>query len=77
MPFTELLSINSQTIYIWDCRRPQIRPIIAGFKLRINIKFETEKYVCTKNTTLSAFYKNGRAIMCTEYFCNTRSLNFR
>ena len=38
-------------LYIWDCRRSQTRPIIAGFKLRINIKFETEKYICTKNRT--------------------------
>ena len=51
-------------LYIWDCRRSQTRPIIAGFKLRINIKFETEKYICTKNRTLSDFYKKW-AILCT------------
>ena len=46
-----------------DCRS-QTCAIIAGFKLRINIIFETEKYICTKNRTLSEFYKKW-AIMCT------------
>ena len=39
-------------LYIWDCRRSQILPSLAGFKINIKIKFETEKYICTKNKTL-------------------------
>ena len=39
------------------CRRLQIRPTIAGFKTKIKLKFETEKYICTKNKTLNEFYQ--------------------
>ena len=42
-------------IYIWDCRRSQILPSLAEFKIKIKIKFETEKYICTKNKTLGQF----------------------
>ena len=38
-------------IYLWDCRRTQILRNITGFKLKVKNKFETEKYVCTKNNT--------------------------
>ena len=44
-------------LYLWDCRRSQILPRIAGFKIKIKIKFETEKYICTKNNTLNQFNK--------------------
>ena len=44
-------------IYLWDCRKTQILPNITGFKLKVNNKFETEKYVCTKNNTLDKFNK--------------------
>ena len=44
-------------LYIWDCRRSQILPSLAGFKIKIKIKFETEKYICTKNKTLDQFSK--------------------
>ena len=29
-------------LYIWDCRRFQILPSLAGFKINIKIKIETE-----------------------------------
>ena len=32
-------------IYLWDCRRNQIRPNINGFKAKILIKYETESYI--------------------------------
>ena len=35
----------------------QILPNITGFKLKVKTKFETEKYVCTKNNTLDKFSK--------------------
>ena len=44
-------------LYIWDCRRSQILPSLAGFKIKIKIKFKTEKYICTKNKTLDQFSK--------------------
>ena len=44
-------------IYLWDCRRTQILPNITGFKLKVENKYETEKYVCTKNNTLDKFNK--------------------
>ena len=44
-------------LYLWDCRRSQILPRLAGFKIKIKIKFLTEKYISTKNTTLKKFFK--------------------
>ena len=44
-------------INLWDCRRSQVCPTIAGFKTKIKLKFETEKYICTKNKTLKEFYQ--------------------
>lgn len=44
-------------IYLWNCRRTQILPNITGFKLKVKNKYETEKYVCTKNNTLDKFNK--------------------
>ena len=44
-------------LYIWDCRRSQILASLAGFKIKIKIKFETEKYICTKNKTLDQLKK--------------------
>ena len=49
-------------LYIWDCGRSQIRPSLAGFKIKIKIKFETEKYICTKNKTLDQFSKKWGTI---------------
>ena len=44
-------------LHLWDCRRSQIHPTIAGFKTKLKLKFETEKYICTKNKTLNEFYQ--------------------
>ena len=44
-------------LYLRDCRRSQIPPSTAGFKIKIKIKFLTEKYICTKNKTLTQFDK--------------------
>ena len=44
MPLTKLFSVNSQIIYV-------------GVKTKIKIKFEAEKYICTKNKTLKEFYQ--------------------
>ena len=52
-------------LYLWDCRRSQILPTLAGFKIKIKIKFETEKYICTKNKTLDQFRKKWRTF-CPE-----------
>ena len=32
-------------LYLWDCRRSQILPNIYGFKKKIAVKYETEKYI--------------------------------
>ena len=44
-------------LYFWDCRRSQIRPTIVGFKSKVKLKFETEKYICTTNIPLKEFYQ--------------------
>ena len=42
-------------LYLWYYRRFQILPSLAGFKIKIKIKFETKKYICTKNKILDQF----------------------
>ena len=44
-------------IYIWDCRRKGVRPNLEGFKFKIKIKYQTEKYIATKNNDLETFYR--------------------
>ena len=35
-------------IYLWACRRNKELPSIRGFKSKVRLKYETEKYICTK-----------------------------
>ena len=49
-------------VYLWNCRRSQILPSLTGFKVKVKIKFETEKYICTKNNTLVQFNKKWATI---------------
>ena len=35
-------------LYIWDCRRNLTPPVISTFKLKVKLKYETEKFVCVK-----------------------------
>lgn len=44
-------------IHIWDCRRKSVRPYIEGFKLKIKIKYQVEKYISTKYNDLVTFYR--------------------
>lgn len=44
-------------IHIWDCRRKGVRPNLEGFKFKIKIKYQTEKYIATKNNDLETFYR--------------------
>ena len=39
-------------IYLWSCRRTEVLPHIDSFIVKVNIKYETEKYICTKNKSL-------------------------
>ena len=44
-------------IYLWACRRNKELPSIRGFKSKVKLKYETEKYICTKNNNLDMFRK--------------------
>jgi len=44
-------------LYIWDCKRKHIHPYIEGFKQKIKIYCQTEKYIASKNNDLVNFYK--------------------
>ena len=44
-------------LHIWDCRRKGVRPNLEGFKFQIKIKYQTEKYIATKNNDLETFYR--------------------
>ena len=43
-------------LYIWDCRRKRIQPHIEGFKKKIKINYQKEKYIASKNNDLLNFY---------------------
>ena len=34
-------------LYIWDCKRKHIHPYIEGFKQKIKINYQTEKYIAS------------------------------
>ena len=38
-------------LYLWDCRRSNKLPNIAGLKVKVDIKYQIEKYVCTKDNS--------------------------
>ena len=42
-------------LYLWDCRRSNKLPDIAGFKVKVDIKYQIEKYVCTKTNKSAKF----------------------
>ena len=44
-------------ICLWALRRNKELPSIRGFKLKVKLKYETEKYICTKNNNLDMFRK--------------------
>ena len=44
-------------LYLWDCRNKQVLPNIEGFKFKVRIKYQVEKYISTKN---KPFMKNGQ-----------------
>ena len=39
-------------LFLWECRRNKALPNIYGFQTRVGIKYETEKFICTKNNKL-------------------------
>ena len=48
--------ILMRKLYIWDCIRKCIHPYIEGFKQKIKIHYQTEKYIASKNNDLLHFY---------------------
>ena len=48
---------------IWECRKAGIYPDFNLFLKKVNIKFETEKYIANKNGTFASFRKRWEAIL--------------
>ena len=44
-------------LYLWDCRKNQLLLNIEGFKYKVRIKYQVEKYISAKNNKLETFYK--------------------
>lgn len=44
-----------------DCRETKLSPSVNGFRFKLQIKYETEKYIATKDNILSGF-KNAQNI---------------
>ena len=42
---------------MWDCRRSQILPNIYGFKKKIAVKYETEKYISLHSKKTKDFFE--------------------
>ena len=47
-------------LYLWDYRKKQVLPNIEGFKSKVRIKYQVEKYISTKNNKLETFMKSGQ-----------------
>ena len=50
-------------LYLWDCRKKQVLPNIEGFKFKVRIKYQVEKYISTKNNKL---VKPGKSALGTR-----------
>ena len=50
-PLLNYLILLGKT-YLWSCRRTEVLPTIESFIVRVNSKYEIEKYICTKNKSL-------------------------
>ena len=35
-------------LHLWDCRKKQVLPNIEGFKFKVRIKYQVEKYISTR-----------------------------
>ena len=44
-------------LYIWDCRGNLTPPIINAFKRKVNLKYETETFICVKSNYMDKFNK--------------------
>ena len=44
-------------LYLWDCRRSQILSNIYGFKKKIAVKYETEKYITLHSKKTKDFFE--------------------
>ena len=44
-------------LYLWDCRKKLVLRNIEGFKFKVRIKYQVEKYISTKNNKLETFYE--------------------
>ena len=58
-------------LYIWDCRRSQILPSLAGFKIKIKLNLK-RKNIYTKNKTLDQLSKTWGTI----FSCVTSNYSF-
>ena len=61
------------SLYLWDCRKNQALPDIAGFKFKVRINHQVEKYISTKNNKLETFYEKWPkdiSPLLTKCVCN-------
>ena len=64
MPLTKLLLLIAK-IYLLDCRRNQIFPIIVGFKAKIELEYKTEAYITQKGNKIKFLLSNCELHSCT------------
>ena len=48
---------------IWECRKAGFSLIVVSFLKRVKMKFNTEKYIASKNGTVASFRKRWKAIL--------------
>ena len=44
-------------LYLSHCRKKQVLQNIEGFKFKVKIKYQVEKYISTKNNKLETVYE--------------------
>ena len=55
--------INLGKLCIWECRKAGIYPDFNIFLKKVQSKFETEKFIASKNGTFAGFRKRLEAIL--------------
>jgi len=65
LPLLSYLLLIGIFFFLWACRRNKELPSIRDFKSKVKLKYETEKYICTKNNNLDMF-RNKWAIQILE-----------
>ena len=47
-------------LYLWDCKMNGILPNVTCFRVKVNMKIKTEKYISARNKMIHKFYNKWK-----------------